>query len=185
MADAALADVVLEGVEVPADRAIGPPGIGFSHVAAAALTSGRFTVAAGCAGLALACLTEAVAHARTRQQFGVAIGEHQLVRRLLARTAVAARSAEQWTGWAAAGLDQRSDDAVERTFLAKYAAARAAEEAADCAVQVLGSRAFRPGARVGRLAADARVMRVIEGTDEICEDVIGGALLRSFREERT
>lgn len=183
MRDAGLADVAFHRVEVPDECVIGAAGLGFSHTANVALANGRFTVAAGCAGLADGCLTQAVAHARQRRQGGGPIGGHQLVRRLLARAAGAARSAEQLCRWAAAGLDERSDDAVHRTFLAKYVASRAADEAADCATQILGSRAFRDGHPVARLAADARVMRVIEGTDEICETVIGETLLRTLWED--
>jgi acyl-CoA dehydrogenase len=181
--DAGLADITFDQVVVPADNVIGQPGYGFSHVANVALTNGRLTVAAGCAGMAEGCLAEAVAHARVRRQGGRTLGEYQLVQRLLARADAAVCSARLLYQWAATGLDEGADDAAYRTFLAKYTASRAADEAADCAVQVLGSRAFRDDNLVARLAGDARVMRIIEGTDEICESVIGETLLKTFRRD--
>jgi len=179
MPGAGLADIAFDRVEVPADAVVGRPGMGLSHVAGVALANGRLTVAAGCAGLARTCRDHAVAHARSRRQDSRPIGDHQLVRRLLARAGVASNSADLVYRWAAAGLDERADDAGHRAILAKYTAARAADEAADCATQVLGSAAFRAGHPVTALVADARVMRIIEGTDEICESVIGETLLRS------
>lgn len=65
----ATAELVLDGVRVPASAMLGPEGKGFS-VAMSALAKGRMSVAAGCVGIAQAALDAAVSYAAQREQFG-------------------------------------------------------------------------------------------------------------------
>ena len=73
----------LSDVEVPAENLLGQEGEGFK-VAMFALENGRYTVAAGATGLIRACLDASVTYAKSRKTFGVAIGEHQLVKEMIA-----------------------------------------------------------------------------------------------------
>src|SRR5574339_602734 len=73
----------MEDVEVPAENLVGREGEGFK-IAMFALDQGRYTVAAGATGLIRACLDESVRWAKERHAFGVAIGEHQLVKQMIA-----------------------------------------------------------------------------------------------------
>src|SRR3989440_6222957 len=68
---------------LPAANLLGQEGEGF-RIAMGTLVSGRLSVAAGCLGVIEDCLTEAVNHARERQQHGKPIGKHQLVQEHLA-----------------------------------------------------------------------------------------------------
>ena len=52
-----------------------------------AIDQGRFTVAAGAVGLAQACLDASVRYAHERHTFGQEIGEHQLVKQMIAKMA--------------------------------------------------------------------------------------------------
>ena len=74
----------MDEVEVPAENLLGREGEGFK-IAMFALDQGRYTVAAGATGLIRACRDASVRYAKTRQAFGVAIGQHQLVKEMLAR----------------------------------------------------------------------------------------------------
>src|SRR3954463_8655382 len=76
----------LDDVRVPAEHRIGEEGEGFL-IAMSAIDQGRFTVAAGAVGLAQACLDASVRYAHERQTFGQEIGEHQLVKQLIAKMA--------------------------------------------------------------------------------------------------
>src|SRR5260370_9346313 len=49
-----------------------------------ALDQGRFTVAAGATGLIRACRDASVKYAKERKTFGVEIGQHQLVKEMIA-----------------------------------------------------------------------------------------------------
>src|SRR5207344_2491271 len=74
----------MDGVEVPAENMVGQPGEGFK-IAMFALDQGRLTVAAGAAGLIRACRDASVSYARERKTFGVEIGQHQLVKEMIAQ----------------------------------------------------------------------------------------------------
>src|SRR5688500_4186168 len=74
----------MDGVEVPEDNLVGRPGEGFK-IAMCALDQGRLTVAAGAAGLIRACRDASAAYSRERKAFGVEIGQHQLVKEMLAQ----------------------------------------------------------------------------------------------------
>ncbi len=76
----------LDDVPVPVENRIGEEGEGFL-VAMSAIDQGRFTVAAGAVGLAQACLDASVRYAHERQTFGQEIGEHQLVKQMIAKMA--------------------------------------------------------------------------------------------------
>src|SRR5262245_59983897 len=73
----------MDEVEVPADNLVGREGEGFK-IAMFALDQGRFTVAAGATGLIRACRDASVKYARERKTFGVEIGQHQLVKEMIA-----------------------------------------------------------------------------------------------------
>jgi glutaryl-CoA dehydrogenase (non-decarboxylating) len=74
----------MEEVEVPHENLVGREGEGFK-IAMFALDQGRYTVAAGATGLIRACRDASVTYAKTRKTFGVEIGEHQLVKEMIAQ----------------------------------------------------------------------------------------------------
>src|ERR1700674_2057120 len=74
----------MDEVEVPEENILGRPGEGFK-IAMFALDQGRFTVAAGATGLIRACRDASVKYALDRRTFGVEIGQHQLVKEMLAQ----------------------------------------------------------------------------------------------------
>ena len=74
----------LDDVEVPEENLVGRPGEGFK-IAMFALDQGRYTVAAGATGLIRACRDASVKYALERRTFGVEIGQHQLVKEMIAQ----------------------------------------------------------------------------------------------------
>lgn len=180
---AMIAHVRFDGVRVPMENLVAPAGFGLSHVVATALDHGRFTVAWGCAGMAAACVDDAAAHTTRRRQRGTPLASHELVRSVLARMAVDATAARQLCAAAASARDAKEPGAVAATVMAKYAAARAAASASQDAVQLLGSAGCAPDSRAGRFFRDAKVMQIIEGSDQVSELHIAEHLLRQHRAE--
>ncbi|MEU2512419.1 acyl-CoA dehydrogenase family protein [Streptomyces syringium] len=180
MRAARIAHVTFDGVRVPRSRLVAPPGLGLSHVAATAIDHGRFTVAWGCVGMAEACVADAASHAATRAQGGVLLADHQLVRSLLARSAVQSEGARELACRAAEFRAKGSGRGVSETIVAKYAAAAAAASASRDAVQILGSAGCEPDSRVGRHFRDAKVMEIIEGAPHVAELHIADRLLRRY-----
>jgi alkylation response protein AidB-like acyl-CoA dehydrogenase len=165
-------------VTVPAENVLAPPGFGLSHVVATALDHGRFTVAWGCVGLAETCLRTAAGHAADRVQGGTRLADHQAVRALLGRSLADVTAARELCARAAELRADGDPEAVAATVLAKYAAAGAAAAVADRAGQVLGAAGCAQDSPVGRFFRDAKVMRIIEGADEVAEQQLGEYALR-------
>src|SRR5258707_13954738 len=74
----------MDDMEVPEENMLGRPGEGFK-IAMFALDQGRFTVAAGATGLIRACRDAITSYAKQRKTFGVEIGQHQLVKEMIAQ----------------------------------------------------------------------------------------------------
>lgn len=169
---ARVADVEFDGTEIPADNVVGKAGAGFSHMVATTLDHGRYSVAWGCIGIASAALADSVEYALGREQFGAPIATHQLVRQMVAGMHVGVRSARGVCLAAGRLRDRRDSRAVQETLLAKYLAARTAASATRDAVQIHGANGCGPGYGVERYFRDAKVMQIIEGTDQLLEVAI-------------
>lgn len=162
-----LAEIELEDCRVEPHRLIGRPGTGLSHVIATALDHGRFSVACGAVGIAEACLQACMAYASSRVQGGKRIAEHQLVSRRLTDMIVETRAARLLC-WRAAHMRQTLDpSAVPETMIAKYYASRAACRIAESAIQLHGANGLSEEFPLERLARDAKVTEMIEGSTEI------------------
>ncbi len=170
----ATAELVLDRVRVPDGARLGPEGRGFS-VAMAALAKGRMSVAAGCVGLAQACLDAAVAYAREREQFGRPIASRQLVQDLLAGIAVEVDAARLLVWRVADHIDRGLPFATESS-MAKLYASEAAVRAANDALQVFGGYGYMDEYPVSKFLRDARVMTLYEGTSQIQKLLIGRSL---------
>lgn len=170
----ATAEIVLGGVRVPASAMLGPEGKGFS-VAMSALAKGRMSVAAGCVGIAQACLDAAVSYAGEREQFGAPIAGRQLVQELLADIAVDVDAARMLT-WRVADLVDRGLPFATESSVAKLYASEAAVRCANNALQVFGGYGYIDEFPAGKLLRDARVMTLYEGTSQIHKLLIGRAL---------
>ncbi|WP_328473924.1 acyl-CoA dehydrogenase family protein [Streptomyces sp. NBC_00448] len=170
----ATAELVLDAVRVPADAMLGPEGKGFS-VAMSALAKGRMSVAAGCVGIAQACLEAATGYAGQREQFGVPIARHQLVQEMLADIAVDVDAARLLT-WRVADLIDRGLPFATESSVAKLYASEAAVRCANNALQVFGGYGYIDEFPAGKLLRDARVMTLYEGTSQIHKLLIGRAL---------
>jgi len=166
-----LAELRLEGCRVPAEARLGGVGFGLG-IAVATLEVGRYSVACGTAGIIRACLDASLAYAGERVQYGVPIGQHQLVQRMLAGMAAGARAAH-WLCLRAGWLRDAGDPAAaHETFVAKYFASTAATQAALDAVQIHGANGCSEDFPVERYLRDSRVMEIIEGSTQIQEIAI-------------
>ncbi len=168
------AQIVLDGARVPADRLVGVPGQGF-EIALAALDSGRLGIAACAVGLAQAALDAAVDWARERHQFGRPVGEFQGLSFLLAdmATAVAAARALYLD---AARLRDAGRPFGTQAAMAKLFATDAAMRVTTDAVQVFGGYGYVQDYPVERYLREAKVLQIVEGTNQIQRVVIGRSL---------
>jgi glutaryl-CoA dehydrogenase (non-decarboxylating) len=155
----------LEDVEVPAENRVGEEGEGF-RIAMFALENGRYTVAAGATGLIRACLDASVRYAQGRKAFGVPIGEHQLVKEMIAGMVSdyeAARLLWLRAGW----LKNQGRRNTRETSLAKWFATVKSERCASDCVQIHGGNGFSDEYPAGRFFRNAKAAVIYEGTREI------------------
>ena len=141
----------------------------------------RPTVGAAACGMAARALAEALAHARSRRQFGKPLAEFQLVQEKLARMATdlaAARLLVYRAAWAA---DRGAERVTLEAAMAKSFATEAAQRIVDDAVQILGGAGVLASHPVDRLYRSVRALRIYEGTTEIQHLVIAGQLLERVR----
>lgn len=170
----ATAELFLDGVRVPDTLRISDEGAGFK-IAMTALNKGRVSVAAGCVGLARACLEASLTHATGREQFGRPIAGFQLIQELLADMAVDTDAA-RFLVWRCAELIDAGQPFATEASMAKLFASEAAVKAANNAIQVFGGYGYIDEYPVGKYLRDARVTTLYEGTSQIQRLLIGRAL---------
>jgi methoxymalonate biosynthesis protein len=175
---AGLTAIEFSATRVPAHLVLARPGFGLP-VAVSCLDHGRLFVAAGALGVAGAALELAADHAAHTRRGEVRLGEHQLVRALLADASVLLSGATALVEEAASALDTRDPQGTLLAARAKLLASRAARAATDAAGQVLGAVGLVEGHRLTRWSGAARAYQVIEGPTEVLQDLVGGALVRS------
>lgn len=162
-----LAEITLDGCRIPKDQLLGRVGFGVSHVVAAALEHGRYSVAWGAVGVAQACLDASLTYARSRKQFGSLLFDHQLVRAMLADMITNVRAARLLC-LRAGHLRQTGDPgAFMEVMVAKYFAANTAAKAANDAVQIHGANGCSEDYPVARFLRDSKVFEIIEGSTQI------------------
>lgn len=172
--------LVLDGCEVPDDALLGAEGEGF-RVAMTALDGGRIGIGAQAVGVATAALEAALAYARQRRQFGRPIAEFQAIQNQLADAATQREAARLLVLRAALRKEQGLPFSREAA-MAKLYASEMAGRVCDMAIQVHGGYGYVREFTVERLARDARVQRIYEGTSEVQRLVIARSLLKEFED---
>ena len=171
----------MDDVEVPEANLVGKPGEGFK-IAMFALDQGRFTVAAGATGLIRACRDASVKYARQRQTFGVEIGQHQLVKEMIAQMESDYQAARLL--WLRAGfLKNIGRRNTRETGLAKWFATVASERAAGDCVQVHGANGYSDEYPAGRFYRNCKGAVIYEGTREI-HKIMQADYLLGYRTDR-
>ncbi|MFF9279250.1 acyl-CoA dehydrogenase family protein [Streptomyces griseosporeus] len=169
------AQVHFDRVAVGDDRRIGEEGQGFA-IALSSLDAGRLGIAACAIGLAQAALDEAVAYAAERRQFGRPVAGFQGIRFMLAdmATQVAAGRALYL---AAARLKDAGQPFAAEAAMAKLHCTDTAMRVTTDAVQVLGGYGYTADFPVERYMREAKVLQIVEGTNQIQRMVIARHLV--------
>ena len=170
------AELVFDGVRVPADHLVGAEGDGFS-LAMRTLDRSRPGIAAQAVGIAQGALEVATKYARERRQFGRPIGEFQLVAGMLADMDAATESARQLLYKACTEIEAGAPDAGRWSAMCKLVAGDAAMRVTTDAVQVLGGYGYIDEFPVERMMRDAKITQLYEGTQQIQRLVVARALL--------
>jgi alkylation response protein AidB-like acyl-CoA dehydrogenase len=170
------AQMIFDGARVPAGNLVGGQDRGF-RLALAALDAGRLGIAACATGVAQAALDVAVTYARQRRQFGRPIADFQGLQFMLADMATAVAAARALYLAAAARKDAGKPFG-QQAAMAKLFATDTAMRVTTDAVQVLGGYGYVTDFPAERLMREAKVLQIVEGTNQIQRLVIGRELAR-------
>jgi alkylation response protein AidB-like acyl-CoA dehydrogenase len=171
------AQLRFESARVPAGQLVGTAGAGFG-IALGALDAGRLGIAACATGVAQAALDCAVDYARGRIQFGRPVIGFQGLQFMLADMATAVAAARALYLAAA----RRKDAGLpygQQAAMAKLLASDTAMRVTTDAVQVLGGYGYVEDFPAERLMREAKVLQIVEGTNQIQRLVIGRELART------
>lgn len=170
------AELVFEDARVPADALLGKEGEGFKQMLTT-LDGGRIGIAAQAVGIGRAVLEEALAYAKTREQFGKPITSFQAIQWKLADMATELDAAELLTLRAAA-LEDNGKPYEKAAAMAKMYASDVTMRASIEGVQILGGYGYCKEYPMERHMRDAKICQIYEGTNEIMRLVIANNLIK-------
>jgi butyryl-CoA dehydrogenase len=169
-------ELLLEDALVPEENLLGQEGRGFVNFMKT-LDAGRIGVAGLSLGLARGAFDAAVRYTAERKQFGRPLYDFQQVQFPLADIATQIEAGEHLTYHAAWLKDQGLPYTTEAA-MAKLFCSELAMDATLKAIQLMGGAGYSDDFPVERMARDAKICEIGEGTSEVQRLVIARHVLR-------
>ncbi|MFI6792192.1 acyl-CoA dehydrogenase family protein [Nonomuraea sp. NPDC050383] len=169
-----LAEISFTDVVLDRDALLGPSGFTAGMVLTGTLDLGRYSVAAGSVGIVQACLEASASYAASREVGGTPLAKLPLIQAKLSDMVTDARAARLLLAEAGRLKDAGEASTIMATWVAKYFASTAAARHASEAVQIHGANGCSTDYPVARYYRDAKVMEIIEGSNEIQRMTIAG-----------
>lgn len=168
----------LDEVFVPEANRIGEDGRGFKDVMEA-FNKSRPLIGARGVGLAQGAIDHSIEFVSNRVTWGRKVSENQGIRWMLADMATQTEAARQLVYHAAAMVDSGASGITLAPIaaMAKCFASDTAMRVATDAVQLFGASGISSEYPINRYFRDAKVLQIIEGTNQIQRNIIGDSLL--------
>ncbi|MBW1707648.1 MAG: acyl-CoA dehydrogenase, partial [Deltaproteobacteria bacterium] len=141
------------------------------------LDKGRLTMGACALGASQKLLDMCVDYAKQRVQFGMPIGQFQMVQAMLADMATEIYAARQML-YHAAWLRDQGKKITREAAMVKLFCTEMGSRIADKAIQIFGGMGYMKELPVEMFYRDVRLYRIFEGTSEIQRVVIARNLLK-------
>ena len=177
------AQLELNNCTISINNLIGRRGTGLTQIALGALDYGRYSVAWGCVGIGQACMNESIKYALKREQFNTKINKHQLIQKMIAEMSTKITAARLLCMYAGYLKDEKNPNSINETCKAKYYTARAIQKIASDSVQIHAANGCSESYPVSRYFRDAKIMEIIEGTNQMHEIMISSNILRTRKGE--
>jgi butyryl-CoA dehydrogenase len=171
-------ELVFENCFVPEENRLLEEGQGLK-VAFGGLDKGRVAIGAIAVGCAQRALDEAIKYSLTRQQFKQAIFDFQGLQFMLSDMATETEASRLLVHSAAASIDNGAPNS-KLCSMAKLKATDTAMSVTTNAVQVLGGVGYTSEYPVERFMRDAKVLQIVEGTNQIQRVVIARHLKKEY-----
>lgn len=172
-------ELVFHNCFIPEENLLSNEGDGFK-IAMAALEKGRFTIGAIAVGCSERALDESVKYSLTRKQFNQAIFDFQGLQFMMADMATEIECSRLLVMQAARDYDNKSPNA-KLACMAKLKATDTAMKVTTDAVQILGGVGYTKEYPVERFMRDAKVLQIVEGTNQIQRVVIARNLKTEYQ----
>ncbi|WPU64472.1 acyl-CoA dehydrogenase family protein [Peredibacter sp. HCB2-198] len=173
-------ELVFENCFVPQENLLLEEGKGF-NVAMGGLDRGRVAIGAIGVGCAQRALDESIKYSLTRQQFKQAIFDFQGLQFMLSDMATETEASRLMVHSAALSLDSGTPNS-KLCSMAKLKATDTAMKVTTDAVQVLGGVGYTSEYPVERFMRDAKVLQIVEGTNQIQRVVIARHLKKEYEQ---
>ena len=171
-------ELFFDDMVLPPDALVGEVGKGFT-ACMRILDLNRPTIAASALGLAQEALDLSVAYCKERRAFGKAIGQFQGMQFKLADMMMKIEAARQLLYGVCEEIDSGDLSRLQTiASIVKCYVTDVAMEVTTEAVQVFGGNGYSKEYPLERMMRDAKVLQIIEGTNEIHRMVIGRNLLK-------
>ncbi|CAN5200711.1 acyl-CoA dehydrogenase family protein [soil metagenome] len=171
------AELVFDQCRIPADAVLGEVGEGFKLIMKSVLNIRLAHIGARAVGMASRALEMMRTYAGERRQFGQAIGDFQMVQKLIADSATEIFGVKMMVMNAAWEIDQGRDPR-DKVSMIKVAASEMQGRVVDRAIQVFGGMGFSKALPLERMYRDARVTRIYDGTSEIHRMLIARSTIK-------
>ena len=169
-----IASLFFESAKIPKSALLGEIHQGYK-IALSGLAGGRVNIAACANGLSMTAIDLALKHTKERKQFGKPIIEFQGLQFMLADMQIALEAARALTWKSAQEIDAPASSGFNTRLsssVAKCFATDAAMQITTDAVQLLGGAGYIKDYSVERLMRDAKMLQIVEGTNQIQRMVI-------------
>jgi alkylation response protein AidB-like acyl-CoA dehydrogenase len=163
--------ITFDKVRIPAKNLLGKEGEGFKF-AMKGLDGGRINIATCSVGAAQAALLRSREYLHERKQFGQELANFQALQFKLADMTTELTAARQMVRLAAFKLDQGDHEATLYCAMAKRFATDVCFNVIDEALQLHGGYGYIREYPLERYLRDARVHRILEGTNEIMRLIV-------------
>ena len=172
-------ELIFENCRIPDDRLLGREGEGFK-IALSALDKGRVTIGAIAVGAAQRVLDESIRYALAREQFGNPIFSYQGLQFMLAEMATEVEASRLLVYDAARRIGEDPGRASRYAAMAKLKATDVCMKVATDAVQIHGGVGCTAEYPVERFMRDAKILQIVEGTNQIQKVVIARHLEKEY-----
>ncbi len=176
---APICSIHFDNCRIPKGALLGNVGDGYS-IARFGLNGGRISIAACACGLASTALQLAAEHATHRKQFGAELATFQGLQFMLADMAMKLQASILLTRHAATLLDAGAEEKGPASMAKCFATDRAMEITTD-GVQLLGGAGYLEDYKVERLMRDAKMLQIVEGTNQIQRSIISRWLFEQVK----
>jgi alkylation response protein AidB-like acyl-CoA dehydrogenase len=173
-------ELLFDDCLIPRQNLIGKEGMGFFY-AMRLFEKSRPGIGAQAVGIAQGAFEAALAHAKSRVQFGEPVFNFQAVQHMLANMAMEIEAARAFVYSAARTVDSGLQKSANmESAMSKVYASDVAMRVTTDAVQIMGGVGYMRDYPVEKMMRDAKITQLYEGTNQILRNIIAGDLRKRY-----